>query len=99
MSSLLRQFLVFAILLSAIVAVYSLENATDVEKSVNQDSLPSPDASEMARRRRHRFGNHLCKNLLVLHFTLIRLVRLKFYFRFNSVVVLCLSYRDHLIVL
>lgn len=65
----LRQFLVCAIVISAFVAVYSLEDASDPKGNVQ---IADASASDMARRRRHRFGHHLCKNFLY-HFKYCRL--------------------------
>lgn len=65
MASSLRQFLICAILLSAFVAVYSLEDAagkSESQSGLKRDLIQTSDASEMARKRRHRFGHHLCKN-------------------------------------
>lgn len=60
----LRQFLICAIVLSAFVAVYSLEDAVVAKDENSTDKvqdLIGGSVSDMARRRKHRFGHHLCK--------------------------------------
>lgn len=62
----LRQFLICAIVLSAFVAVYSLEDAAVAKDESSTDKvqdLIEGSASDMARRRKHRFGHHLCKKM------------------------------------
>lgn len=62
----LRFFLICAIVFSAFVAVYSLEDAEvakDEGVPKGAADLIQGSASEMARRRRHRFGHHLCKGI------------------------------------
>lgn len=86
----LRQFLICAILFSAILAVYSLDNDsvnTKGELEAGKQDVTQSSASEMARRRRHRFGQHLCKRVLKANFSSGALSEspLKVsYFRFNS---------------
>lgn len=71
----LRRLLIGAILLSAFVAVYSLEdhvenNSASAKSTPGQDLTGGSD-SEMARRRRHRFGHHLCKKFFCDHSALV----------------------------
>lgn len=58
----MRKILICAILLSAIVAVYSAEDTANKTEQSRQLAVEGPD--ELGRRKRHRFGHfgHLCKN-------------------------------------